>query len=76
MVRQHGPQLQLVYEASKEHATRSKGTQEALKHRSRRQELPAIPPQLTSELITGRAVFLVVWFVCVFALAFCLVVLC
>ena len=61
MVRQHGPQLQLVYKASKEHATHSKGPQEALKHRSRRQELPAIPPQLI---------------VCVFDLAFCLVVLC
>jgi hypothetical protein len=38
MVRQHGLQLQLVNEASKEHATRSKGTQEDLKYRSRRAE--------------------------------------
>jgi hypothetical protein len=51
MVRQHGPKLQKVYEASKEHATRSKGTQGAIKYRSRPQELPAIPPQLTSELL-------------------------
>ena len=51
MVRQHGPQLQRVYEASKEHATRSKGTQENLKYRAQPQELPAVPPQLTSELL-------------------------
>ena len=51
MVRQHGPQLQKVYEASKEHATRSKGIQESLKYRTQPQELPAVPPQLTSELL-------------------------
>ena len=50
MVRQHGPQLQNVYEASKEHATRSKGTQENLKYRAQPQKLP-VPPQLTSELL-------------------------
>ena len=51
MVRQHGPQLQKVYEASKEHATRSKGIQESFKYRAQPQELPAVPPQLTSELL-------------------------
>ena len=51
IVRQHGPQLQKVYEASKEHATRSKGTQENLKYRAQPQELPPVPPQLTSELL-------------------------
>ena len=51
MVRQHGPQLQKVYEASKEHATRSKGTQENVKYWAQPQELPAVPPQLTSELL-------------------------
>ena len=38
MVRQHGPQLQTVYEASKAHATRSKGIQESLKYRAQPQE--------------------------------------
>ena len=51
MVRQHGPELQKVYETSKEHATRSKGTHESLKYRAQPQELPAVPPQLTSELL-------------------------
>ena len=49
-IRQHGPQLQKVYEASKEHATRSKGTQDALKYRA--QEL-AVPPQLTLSCYTA-----------------------
>ena len=35
----------------KEHATRSKCIQESLKYRAQRQELPAVPPQLTSELL-------------------------
>ena len=48
MVRQ---QPQKVYEASKEHATRSKGTKDAPKYRPRQQELPAVPPQLASELL-------------------------
>ena len=50
-VQQHGPQLQKVYEASKEHATRSKGNDESLKYRAQPQELPTVPPQLTSELL-------------------------
>ena len=51
LVQQHGPQLQKVYEASKEYATRSKGNDESLKYRVQPQELPTVPPQLTSELL-------------------------
>ena len=51
LVQQHGPQLQKVYEASKEHATRSKGNDESLKYRAQPQELPTVPRQLTSELL-------------------------
>ena len=51
LVQQHGPQLQKVYEASKEHATRGKGNDESLKYRAQPQELPTVPPQLTSELL-------------------------
>ena len=46
------PQLQKVYEASKEHATRSKGIHESLKYRAQPQEPLLSPPQLTSELPT------------------------
>ena len=51
MFRQHGPQLQKENEASKEHATRSKGIQESFKYQAQPQELLAVPPQLTSELL-------------------------
>ena len=57
MVRQHGPQLQKVYEASKEHATRSKGIQESLKYRTQPQELPAVPPR-ELQPGTGRILYL------------------
>ena len=53
MVRQHGPQLQQVYEASKEHATRSKGTQDAPKYRPRHQvnrQATAQPPEVQNAL--------------------------
>ena len=51
LVQQHGPQLQKVYEASKEHATRSKGNDESLIYRAQPHEVPTVPPQLTSELL-------------------------
>ena len=47
LIQQHGPQLQKVYEASKEHATRSKGNDESLKYRAQPQELPTVPPIAT-----------------------------
>ena len=50
LIQQHGPQRQKVYEASKEHATRSKGNDESLKYRAQPQELPTVPPQLTCTL--------------------------
>ena len=53
MVNQHGQLIQQTYEAAKEHATRSKGTaaQDRAAYRPRQQELPAVPPGLTSELL-------------------------
>ena len=53
MVRQHGPLIQQAYDAAKEHATRSKGiaAKEPAGYRPRPQELPTVPPELTSELL-------------------------
>ena len=53
MVNQHGPLIQQTYEAEKEHATRSKGTatKDRAAYRPRQQEVPAVPPELTSELL-------------------------
>ena len=53
MVNQHGPLIQRTYEAAKEHATRSKGTatKDPTAYRPRPQELPTVPPELTSELL-------------------------
>ena len=53
MVNQHGPLIQQTYEAAKEHATRSKGTatKDPTAYRPRPQELPTVPPELTSELM-------------------------
>ena len=53
MVNQHGPLIQQTYEAAKEHATRSKGTatKDPTAYRPRPQELPTVPPELTSELL-------------------------
>jgi len=53
MVNQHGPLIQQTYEAAKEHATRSKGTatKDPAGYRPRPQELPTVPPELTSELL-------------------------
>ena len=42
---------------SKEHATRSKGTQDSLKYPAQPQELSAVPPQLTSELLHCLSTF-------------------
>ena len=51
MVNQHGPLIQQTYEAAKEQATRSKGTatKDPTAYRPRPQELPTVPPELTSE---------------------------
>ena len=53
MVNQHGLLIQRTYEAGKEHAIRSKGTEQPKTPpcRPRPQELPTVPPELTSELL-------------------------
>ena len=53
MVSQHGPQLQTVYDAAKEHTQRSKGsaTNETTPYRPKESELPVVAPELTSELL-------------------------
>ena len=53
MVNQHGPQLQTVYDAAKEHTQRSKGSaaNETTPYRPKESELPVVAPELTSELL-------------------------
>ena len=53
MVNQHGPQLQAVYDAAKEHTQRSKGSasNETTPYRPKESELPVVAPELTSELL-------------------------
>ena len=52
MVNQHGPLIQLAHEAAKVHTQRSKGNAAtAMQYRPKEGELPAIAPELTSELL-------------------------
>ena len=48
MVNQHGPQLQTVYDAAKEHTQRSKGsaTNETTPYRPKESELPVVAPRV------------------------------
>ena len=52
MVNQHGPLIQLAHETAKVHTQRSKGTTAtATQYHPKEGELPAIAPELTSELL-------------------------
>jgi hypothetical protein len=53
MVTQHGTQIQHAYEAAKMHAVRSKGitVKQPSGYRPQQQDLPALPAELTSELL-------------------------
>jgi len=55
--------IQQVYDAAKEYATRSKGTaaKEPARYRPRPQELPTVPPELTSELLRCLSTLLDPW---------------
>ena len=52
MVHQHGLLIQLAHEAAKVHTQRSKGSAApAMQYHPKEGELPAIAPELTSELL-------------------------
>ena len=51
LVKLHGPQIQEAYDAAKLHASCSRGTSTKTDYRPPQQDLPAVTPELTSELL-------------------------